>query len=60
MTHLIPREERMNKRCHYCDTWVSVKYKIDSKELDKVYYGAEGYVYCCNRCAARHYVGSKN
>ena len=55
--HLIPREERKNKRCHYCSTWLSVKYKADAKELDRVYYGAEGYVYCCNRCITKHYIG---
>lgn len=59
MMHLVPREERKNKRCHYCETWLSVKYRIDSKELDRVYYGIEGDVYCCNKCAARHYIGSK-
>ena len=59
MMHLIPAEERRNKRCHYCDTWLSVKYKADAKELDRVYYNAEGYVYCCNRCITKHYIGSK-
>ena len=58
MMQLIPREERMNKVCHYCDTWVSVKYRIPTEELDRVYYGVSGHVYCCNKCAARHYVGN--
>ena len=57
MMHLVPREERKNKRCHYCETQISVKYKIHTKELDRVYYGVDGYVYCCNRCALKHYVG---
>lgn len=56
--HLIPQEERKNKRCHYCNTWMSVKYKVDAEKLDRVYYGAKGYVYCCNKCVTRHYIGS--
>ena len=59
MYHLVPQEERKGKICHYCDTWVSVKYKVDTKELDRVYYGMSGNVYCCNKCLARHYIGSK-
>ena len=59
MMKLISVEERKNKICHYCDTWVSVKYKIPVDELDKVYHGATGNVYCCNKCATRHYVGSE-
>lgn len=62
MIEPIPYEERKvnnTNRCHYCDTWVAVKYKINTKELDKVYYGIEGCVYCCKRCAERHYVGNK-
>lgn len=59
MFYLIPQEERKNKVCHYCETWMSVKYKVDTKELDRVYYGMSGYVYCCNKCLAKHYVGSK-
>lgn len=53
-------EERKNKLCHYCDTWVSVKYKINTEELDRVYYGMSGHVYCCGKCAKRHYIGDKN
>ena len=59
MIELIPYEERKKKWCHYCDTWVSVKYKVHTKELDRVYYGVEGYVYCCKKCAEKHYVGNK-
>lgn len=59
MFHLVPREERKNKVCHYCDTWVSVKYKVHTDELDRVYYGVTGNVYCCNKCLARHYIGQK-
>lgn len=59
MMHLIPLEERKYKRCHYCNTWVSVKYKVDAKELDRVYYNATGYVNCCNRCVTQHYIGNK-
>ena len=59
MMHLIPKEERKNKRCHYCETWMSVKYKINTDELDRVYYGMSGHVYCCKKCAARHYIGDK-
>lgn len=58
MFQLIPREEQKKRRCHYCDTWVAVKYRADAKELDRVYYGAEGNVYCCKRCVTRHYIGS--
>lgn len=63
MKQLIPQEElkRSRKRCcHYCDTWVSVKWKIPTEELDRVYYGVTGNVYCCSKCADRHYVGSKD
>lgn len=58
----IPMEEyrNRNKTCHYCDTWVSVKYKIHTDELDRVYHGMNGYVYCCKKCAKRHYIGDKN
>lgn len=59
MMHLISLEERKNKTCHYCETWLSVKYKIPVEELDRVYYGVSGHVYCCNRCTAIHYVGNK-
>lgn len=60
MMQLIPFEERKNKRCHYCCTWLSVKYKIPVEELDRVYFGIkEGNVYCCNKCAALHYRGGK-
>lgn len=60
MMQLIPAEERKNKRCHYCCTWLSVKYKIPVEELDRVYFGIkEGNVYCCNKCAALHYKGNK-
>lgn len=58
--HLIPREERKNRCCHYCDTWVSVKYKVNTKELDRVYHNVEGYVYCCNKCITRHYIGRED
>ena len=57
--HLIPIEERIKRRCHYCDTWVSVNYKVDTKELDRVYHNVEGYVYCCNKCITKHYIGNK-
>lgn len=60
MFHLIPQEVRKDKRCHYCDTWVSVKYMVHTDELDRVYYGVTGNVYCCNKCLARHYIGEKN
>lgn len=53
-------EERKNKTCHYCDTWVAVKYKVNTDELDRVYYGISGHVYCCKKCADRHYIGDKN
>lgn len=56
----IAPEERRRKVCHYCDTWVSVKYKIPTEELDKVYYGMSGHVYCCKKCADRHYIGGNN
>ena len=59
MKQLVPPEERRTKRCHYCETWASVKYKIHTKELDRVYYGMNGNVYCCEKCAERHYIGSK-
>lgn len=59
MFHLIPYEERKNKRCYYCNTWVSVKYKVHTDELDRVYCGIKGYVYCCNKCVAIHYKGGK-
>ena len=61
MMQLISSEERENKRCHYCDTWLSVKYKIPINELDRVYFGiTNGSVYCCNKCALRHYKENKN
>ena len=59
MIHLIPKEEIKKRRCHYCETCVSVSYKVDAKELDRVYYNAKGYVYCCGKCATRHYIGNK-
>lgn len=43
MMQLIPAEERKNKRCHYCCTCLSVKYKIPVEELDRVYSGSETY-----------------
>ena len=58
--HFVPREEQSKRCCHYCDTWVSVKNRIHTSELDKVYYGVSGYVYCCNKCTERHYIGSRN
>lgn len=36
MMQLIPAEERKNKRCHYCCTWLSVKYKIPVEELAQI------------------------
>lgn len=57
---IVPKKDFRPKRCHYCDTWVSAKYKIHSSELDRVYYGMDGYVYCCEKCAERHYIGDKN
>jgi len=60
MLQLVSHEERKNKCCHYCDTWVAVKYKIHTDELDRVYYGMNGYVYCCKKCADRHYIGDKD
>lgn len=59
MLQMITMEERRTKRCHYCDTWVSVKYRIHSSELDKTYYGVNGYVYCCGKCTDKHYLGDK-
>jgi hypothetical protein len=59
MIQKLTREECGNKTCHYCDTWLSVKNKIHTKELDRVYYGVEGYVYCCDKCAKKHYIGSE-
>lgn len=59
MIQLVSLEERKNKRCHYCDTWLSVKYKVNTKELDRVYYGVSGDVYVCSKCVARHYIGNK-
>ena len=58
MMHLISNEERKGKTCHYCGTWLSVKYKIPVNELDSVSYRiTKGEVYVCNRCAALHYKG---
>ena len=60
MIELIEMGDRKKRCCcHYCDTWVSVKYKIPTEELDRVYYGVSGHVYCCKKCADRHYVGGK-
>lgn len=59
MKQLIPQEERRARHCHYCDTWVSVKWKIPTEELDRVYYGMTGHVYCCDKCATRHHIGNK-
>ena len=59
MMQLISAEERKNKRCYYCYTWLSVKYKIPANELDRVYDGITGCVYCCNKCAALHYKGNE-
>ena len=56
----ISLEERKNKTCHYCETWVAVKYKINTDELDRVYYGVSGHVYCCKKCANGHYIGDKD
>jgi hypothetical protein len=60
MVQIIPYEERKNKLCHYCDTWVSVKYKVNTEELDRVYYGMSGHVYCCKKCLNRHYIGKED
>lgn len=60
MIELIEMEDRKKRCCcHYCDTWVSVKYKVPTEELDRVYYGVSGHVYCCKKCVDRHYVGNK-
>lgn len=56
LARFISQEEHKNKYCHYCDTWVSVKYKIPTNELDRVYYGMDGYVYCCKKCGEKHYI----
>ena len=56
MIKSIPPEERKNKRCHYCETWVAVKHMVHTDKLDRVYYGMKGYVPCCEKCIARHYV----
>ena len=58
MMYLISNEERKGKTCHYCGTWLSVKYKIPVNELDSVSYGiTKGDIYVCNRCTALHYKG---
>ena len=59
MMQEISPEERRTKRCHYCDTWMSVKYKVPTEELDRVYYGITGHVYCCKKCMIKHYIGDK-
>lgn len=60
MKQLIPVQERSTKRCHYCNTWVSVRWKIPTEELDRVYYGANRYVCCCGRCADKHYISNED
>lgn len=59
MIHLDKKKDIKTRHCHYCETWVSVKNKIHTSELDRVYYGINGYVYCCNKCITKHYIGNK-
>lgn len=54
MIRLATLDERKIKRCHYCETWMRVKYRIHTEKLDRVYYGMNGYVYCCGKCAKKH------
>lgn len=60
MIEIVLKEERRKKICHYCDTWLNVKYKVHTSKLDRVYYGMDGYVYCCKNCATKHYIGNKD
>lgn len=59
MVQIIPLEESKTKRCHYCETWFDVRYRVSTEELDRVYYGATGHVCCCGKCAKRHYKGNE-
>lgn len=58
MKQLVSEEEYRTKRCHYCETWLGVRWKISTEELNRVFYGVQGNVYCCDRCAAKHYIGN--
>ena len=43
---LMPLEERKGKKCYFCGTSLSVKYKVKITDPE------EKEVHCCNRCVA--------